>query len=260
MFADEPASAIPPPSVSNVAPAHGPAAGGTEVLISGANFTGATAVGFGTVAATSFRVKSAAAIEAVAPAEPAGVIDVTVTTPTGTSAATTDAQFRFTSPGSSAQPVTQASPQGLAPSGEAGSTGTLGFGPVTGGSTACSVSLLSRSVSVLHSKAAFKLRKIGAGVCRGRLTLSYSAKAAGNRLRSTSIGTAAFSISSSRNWLILVPLSRSARHLLARRHGTLSASLSILRLLPAPRQLRTSSVRLQTPRPRRTRATPSAAG
>ena len=46
----------------------GPAAGGTAVTITGTNFTGATAVKFGTTAATTFTVNSATSITATAPA------------------------------------------------------------------------------------------------------------------------------------------------------------------------------------------------
>lgn len=51
--------------------------GGTVVL-TGVNFTGATVVGFGTVAATSFVVDSDTQITAVLPAHSAGKVDVTV--------------------------------------------------------------------------------------------------------------------------------------------------------------------------------------
>ena len=44
-----------------------PGGGGTSVTITGTNFTGATAVTFGGIAATSFTVNSATQITAVAP-------------------------------------------------------------------------------------------------------------------------------------------------------------------------------------------------
>ena len=46
------------PTVTAVSPTSGPAAGGTAVTITGTDFTGATAVDFGTTAATSFTVNS----------------------------------------------------------------------------------------------------------------------------------------------------------------------------------------------------------
>ena len=63
---------------------------------------------FGGTAATSFVVNSATQITAVDPAEAAGTVDITVTTPSGTSATTTSDQFTF---GASAGPtVTAVSP------------------------------------------------------------------------------------------------------------------------------------------------------
>ncbi len=73
------------PTVQHVIPHQGPSAGGNRVQISGAGFTGANAVEFGSVAATSFQVDSDQAITAVAPAETAGTVQVTVSTPDGTS-------------------------------------------------------------------------------------------------------------------------------------------------------------------------------
>ncbi len=74
------------PIVNSVSPSGGPIAGGTSVTITGTNLTGASAVKFGTVAATSFTPVSATSVTATAPAEVAGTVDVTVTTPAGTSA------------------------------------------------------------------------------------------------------------------------------------------------------------------------------
>ena len=74
----------PIPGVASVSPGTGPDAGGETVTISGADFTGATAVKFGTVEAKHFTVESASTITATVPAG-SGEVDVTVTTPAGTS-------------------------------------------------------------------------------------------------------------------------------------------------------------------------------
>ena len=78
---------VAPPTVTKVSPASGPTAGGTLVTISGTNFTGATAVLFGTGAGTNLKVVSATQITVDSPAQPAGLHNVYVKTPGGTSAA-----------------------------------------------------------------------------------------------------------------------------------------------------------------------------
>jgi hypothetical protein len=75
------------PAVTTLSPSSGPVAGGTSVTITGTAFTGATAVEFGSIAATSFTVNSATSITAKAPAGTSGMVKVTVTTPYGTSPA-----------------------------------------------------------------------------------------------------------------------------------------------------------------------------
>jgi hypothetical protein len=64
--------------VTAVFPNSGPEAGGTNVLITGSCFAGATAVTFGGVAATSFMIIDDADISAVVPAG-TGLVDVSVT-------------------------------------------------------------------------------------------------------------------------------------------------------------------------------------
>ena len=76
------------PTITAVAPATGPVAGGTTVTITGTNLTGATQVAFGGTAATSFSVDSATQVTATTPARAAGAVDVSVTTPAGTATAT----------------------------------------------------------------------------------------------------------------------------------------------------------------------------
>src|SRR5207237_5755854 len=70
---------VPAPAVTAIKPKEGPATGGTKVTITGANFTGATSVSFGSNHAPSFTVKSATTIVAKSP-RGAGAVDVTVTT------------------------------------------------------------------------------------------------------------------------------------------------------------------------------------
>ncbi len=83
------------PTVTGITPSSGSTAGGTSVTITGTNFLGATAVNFGTPAATGVTVVSATSITATSPAQAAGIVDVTVTTPTGTSAISAADKFTY---------------------------------------------------------------------------------------------------------------------------------------------------------------------
>ena len=90
------------PAITKVSPARGPTGGDTRVVITGSRFTGATAVSFGTAAATKFTVNSDAKITVTSPPW-TGTVDktgthtvhITVTTPAGTSAATAADQFTY---------------------------------------------------------------------------------------------------------------------------------------------------------------------
>lgn len=86
-------------AVTKLSPKKGPAAGGTQVRITGTGFAGATAVSFGATSAASFTVNSpATSITAVSPAGTTGLVNVTVTTPDGTSALTSKGHFTFEAP------------------------------------------------------------------------------------------------------------------------------------------------------------------
>jgi hypothetical protein len=87
-----------PPTVSAVSPTSGSSAGGTSVTITGTNLTGATAVRFGSANATGVTVNSATSITATSPAGAVGTVDVTVTTPGGTSPTGSVDQFTYTTP------------------------------------------------------------------------------------------------------------------------------------------------------------------
>jgi Bacterial Ig-like domain (group 3)/IPT/TIG domain len=97
------------PTVTNVNPNTGPTSGGTSVTITGTNFSGATAVSFGSNAAASFTVNSATQITATSPAG-VGTVDVTVTTAGGTSATSTADQFTYVPAPAPAPTVTNINP------------------------------------------------------------------------------------------------------------------------------------------------------
>ena len=83
------------PTVTGISPTSGLTSGGTSVAITGTGFTGATAVKFGSTSATSYTVNSATSITATSPAQAAGTVDVTVTTPGGTSATSAASKFTY---------------------------------------------------------------------------------------------------------------------------------------------------------------------
>ena len=82
--------------VKEVLPNNGASSGGTPVTIKGSAFVGATAVDFGSASARSFRVTAAGRIKAIAPAG-TGTVDVTVTTPEGTSPTSSADEFSYVS-------------------------------------------------------------------------------------------------------------------------------------------------------------------
>ena len=84
------------PTVTGLAPDAGPLGGGTTVTITGTNLSLANAVKFGAANASGFTVVSATKITATAPAGAAGAVDVTVTTPGGTSAAGANDRYTYT--------------------------------------------------------------------------------------------------------------------------------------------------------------------
>ena len=72
------------PTILSVSPSSGSTLGGTQITITGTNFTGATSVKVGGVAATSVVVVSATSITAVTPASTTiGAKTIVVTTPSG---------------------------------------------------------------------------------------------------------------------------------------------------------------------------------
>ena len=71
----------PAPTVSAITPAFGPAAGGTSVTITGANFVATPTVTFGGTSATGVVRVSATLLTATTPAHATGLVNVVVTNP-----------------------------------------------------------------------------------------------------------------------------------------------------------------------------------
>ena len=82
------------PSIERLTPDHGRAPGGSKVTISGVNLGGATSVEFGEVPSPSVTVKSSKSLVAVSP-RGLGTVDVTVTTPEGTSPLTPADRYTY---------------------------------------------------------------------------------------------------------------------------------------------------------------------
>jgi hypothetical protein len=89
-------SAASAPAVTAVSPSGGSTAGGVQVIVIGSGFTAASAVNFGSVAADFFSVLSDSTIQAYAPAQTAATVDITVTTPSGTSGTSSADQYTYT--------------------------------------------------------------------------------------------------------------------------------------------------------------------
>ncbi len=263
VFANGPAPAQPP-TVSRISPKSGPPQGGTEVTISGTNFTTATAVHFGADSAASFTVQSATSIIAISPTEPEGTVGVSVTTLAGESEALgPEDQFKFVSEteepepgpelkhhqtnpdegGSSSNDSTASSssaPRTIA----AASGGVLSF---RGSGSTCSLALSSRKIIVqAHNRAALRFTRTGTGACADKLTLRLKTKRKGKRSRTTTIGSASFSLATGSSQLIKIELNAAGRAMLKAAHGRLRASLAIVRLSPAPTGTSTEAVLVVT--------------
>lgn len=83
------------PTITALTPSSGPTEGGESVVITGTDFTGATAVSFGGVAASSFTVNSATRITATTPASPAGSVPVSIVNPQGTNTPSGAATYTY---------------------------------------------------------------------------------------------------------------------------------------------------------------------
>lgn len=244
-FAELPVATLPP-SVTKVTPNSGPGTGGSTVTIAGTSFTAATAVDFGTTRAASYTVHSATSITAVSPGG-VGTVDVTVTTPAGTSA--TSPRDRYVFEGATSGPYPEPG-SGTDPGSSTGpGSGTVATLEVRGFTTArrpapCHISLASAKLPVLgYRRAALRLLWKGKMVCRGRLQLKASRKSHG-RTTAKIIGTSAFSIRPGAVRTAWITLNATGRMLLKAGHGRLRASLAVLDLTPGPAKSESAIVRL----------------
>ncbi len=132
--------------MASINPTSGPIAGGTSVTVTGTNFVAGATVSFGSNAGTSVVVTSPTSLTVNSPAGSAGLVNVTVHNPDGTSTQTVD----FTYFGTATQLVITTEPSSTASSGAA-----LGTQPVvkvedSGGRVVTSVNSGTASATI-HS-------------------------------------------------------------------------------------------------------------
>ena len=88
----------PPPTLAAVVPNAGSTAGGNTVTMYGTNFFPGATVKFGTSASAKVTFVAANQLQAKAPAHAAGTVDVTVSTPGGTSARSSGDAYMYDAP------------------------------------------------------------------------------------------------------------------------------------------------------------------
>ncbi len=147
------------PTVTAVSPNNGPAGGTNSVTVSGTGFTGASAVDFGTSnPGTSISSVTATSLTVIAPSG-TGTVDVTVTTPNGTSAINAPSdQYTY----NAAPTVTSVTPN----NGPAGGTNTVtvgGSGFVSGSTSVVFGSNAGTSVNVTTSSSLTVVVPSGSG-------------------------------------------------------------------------------------------------
>jgi hypothetical protein len=241
----------PPPEVKGVTPREGPSSGGTVVTIGGSNLAEATAVSFGGALATLVKSTNRA-LTVIAPPHAPAVVDVTVTANGTTSAANVRDHFTFT--GEAAPPAPPAPyepPTGLiVGSAGAPSLAALPFGPSVARSR-CAASAPARSISVnSENRATVKLALAGSGTCRGRVSLAVKKAVPHHKTKLVTIASVSFSLPAGRTVALSLALNKLGRARLHAGHGRLNASLTVLKLSPAPVSAHTAGVRLAVARKR----------
>jgi hypothetical protein len=136
------------PSIRRLMPKSGPAAGGTVVTISGAGFSGATEVTFGSTPASEFEVIGSTTINAVSPASTgSGTVDVRVSVGATTSPLTPKDRFQFKDSITGLSPTFGSESGGteVTITGAGFTPGSEGLSVLFGGVAATSVECLSTS-------------------------------------------------------------------------------------------------------------------
>jgi hypothetical protein len=132
------------PSISSVAPASGPAAGGTSITISGTNLGAVVSVTIGGTAATGVTIVNSTTITATTPAHAAGAVDVTATDADSLSGTKTNA-FTYLGPAPSVASIAPSSGPGAGGTAVTitGSNFAAGATVTIGGTAATGVSVVN---------------------------------------------------------------------------------------------------------------------
>ena len=148
------------PTVTGISPNAGPIGGGTAVTITGTGFVGSSTVAFGGSAGTAVSCSSSTSCSATSPAESAGVVDITVTTPGGTSSTSSADHFTY----NAVPTVTGISPNAggsggtdvvtIAGTGFVVGSSTVSFGGSAGTAVSCSSSTTCTATSPSHAAGA----------------------------------------------------------------------------------------------------------
>jgi hypothetical protein len=103
------------------------------------------------------------------------------------------------------------------------------------------------TIDIQDAHLAGKLTCGGTATCSGKLTLTAIARNGKGKKRAKTeiVGTAAFSITAGKAGVVKLTLDKAGRALLKAVRGHLSATLTILKMSPAPGKTQTRSVRLE---------------
>ena len=197
----------------------------------------------------AFKINSPCPITATSPAG-TGTVDVTVTTPGGTSkqqpptaSATSSNRRPSKTPRRRLSSTTESQSTPLA-------TTAPGQSSVLATTTSSSaIVLATTTLTVQHGRAAVKLRCVSARTCTSTLTLAFKlhihrqGKPTTTRLQT--IGRAAFSVRAGQTTAVTVTLNATGRALLNAAHGKLDALLTILRSATASSSNQTKAVHLR---------------
>jgi IPT/TIG domain len=165
-----------PPTLTSVIPTAGPLAGGNTVTIHGTNLTSGATVRFGTTASSLVTFVTSTKLLARAPAHPAGVVNVTVRTPGGTTPVVTADRYTY----EAAPTVASVVPNGGSTTG--GNTVTInGTGLVPGATVKFGTTASTVVTFVSPSQITAKAPAHAAGTINVRVTTSAGTSAIGNR-------------------------------------------------------------------------------